>query len=624
MQNIGIQWNEIELYRFCDVVGWKTSRTLNVYTISNTIPKRTVANFTDLKISLSYTRINDLRTFFSILQILNMINYRKAQVPSTPIELKSLQNQRGCLRESLVALSERLTQLPSQQKELLVMSLADVVASWQGICNLEGGKSFFTTPQTLLDACHQNHVDISRSKDDMGVLLSSCKRVSCASLPENVWAVDNHATSFNLPSLVAMVDRALPFLAVWQAIMPGMCVSIKTLHGVLDPAMRCSLSGSSFSALYMPPITMVRRAAGLLQPSNEEPQGDLNKIVQALPGAEEAMAVGRHISEMRVLLYQLLGQACSHKALYVCVEHSAIIADLSAMLPWLENYQLSQLMKIFVESYVLNAPPIVHDIVAGFLESFLGTTFRRLSVCWSDVGAGAGVGGGTAEDEAAVLQRVIYRECNIPPDFGGFDSNQLENAKKTLWSELTRTYSEILSALACCKGYLAIDMPTTAALQSATMLGIAATVAPDASRGVIGRGGKGKGKGKGPGAGAGAGAGAKVDTKPLDGIAFESTAPSSTDTELQLKQHKVLRRTALNSLLMSNPRYQQAVTAPFVASTVSLIGIPDTMVSRKGLLLAGTLALKCREDRRLITAVGKDAFSAALSVLLQQVRERFM
>ena len=555
-----------------------------------------------------------------------MINYRKVQVPTTPIELKSLQNQRGCLRESLVALSERLTHLPSQQKELLVMSLADVVASWQKICNLESGKSIFASPQTLLDACHQSVADVAQSKDDMGVLLSSCKRVSCAALPEGVWAVEKQSTTFTLPSFVAMVDKALPFLAVWQAIMPGLCVSFKTLHGVLNPAMRCKLSSSSFSALYLPPFTMVRRAAGLLQPTNEESQGDNNKIIQVLPGAaEEAVAVGRHISEMRVLLYQLLGQACSHKALYVCEEHSSIVADLSAILPWLENYQLSQLMKIFVESYVLNAPPIVHDIVAGFLEAFLGTTFRRLSICWSDIGSGVGAGpGGTIEDEVAALQRMIYKECNLPPGFGGFDVNQLENAKKTLWSELTRTYSEILSAFACNKGYLAIDMPTTAALQSATMLGIVATVAPDTSRGTVGRGAKGKGKGKGPGAGAGS----KVDHKPLDGIAFESStttpssASSSIDSELQLKQHKVARRTALNSLLMGNLRYQQAVTAPFVASSVSLIGIPDTMVSRKGLVLAGTLALKCREDRRLITAVGKDAFSAALSVLLQQVRYR--
>ena len=508
------------------------------------------------------------------------------------------------------------------------MSLADVVASWQEICNIEGGKSVFMSSQALLDACHQNNVDVAQSKDDMGVLLSSCKRVSCAALPDGVWSVDKQqSTSFNLPSLVAMVDRALPFLAVWQAIMPGICVSFKTLHGVLDPTMRCKLSGTSFSALYMPPLTMVRRAAGLLQPTNDDPQGgDNNKIIQVLPGAaEEAVAVGRHISEMRVLLYQLLGQACSHKALYVCTEHSSIIADLSAILPWLENYQLSQLMKIFVESYVLNAPPMVYDIVAGFLEAFLGTTFRRLSICWSDTVTGTGAGASNSiDDEAAVLQRLIYRECNLPQGFGGFDTNQLENAKKTLWSELTRTYSEILSAFACCKGFLALDMPTTAALQSATMLGIIATIAPDTSRGTIGRGPKGKGKSKG------LGAASKVAQKPLDGISYESTTTSTSststsstiDSELQLKQHKVLRRAALNSLLMGNPRYQEAVTAPFVASSVSLIGIPDTQVSRKGLVLAGTLALKCREDRRLIAAVGKDAFSAALSVLLQQVRER--
>ena len=558
-----------------------------------------------------------------------MINYRKVQIPTSPIELKSLQNQRGCLRESLVAVSEKLTHLPSQQKELLVMSLADVVASWQEICNIEGGggKSIFMSSQALLDACHQNHIDVAQSKDDMGVLLSSCKRVSCAALPDGVWSVDKQQlTSFNLPSLVAMVDKALPFLAVWQAIMPGLCVSFKTLHGVLDPTMRCKLCGTSFSALYMPPFTMVRRAAGLLQPTNDEPQGaDGSKIIQVLPGAaEEAVAVGRHISEIRVLLYQLLGQACSHKALYVCAEHSSIIADLSAILPWLENYQLSQLMKIFVESYVLNAPPMVYDVVAGFLEAFLGTTFRRLSICWSDTVTGTGTGTGRSisiDDEAAVLQRLIYRECNLPQGFGGFDTNQLENAKKTLWSELTRTYSEILSAFACCKGFLALDMPTTAALQSATMLGIIATIAPDTSRGTIGRGPKGKGKGKG------VGTASKVQ-KPLDGISYESTTTSSTstsstvDSELQLKQHKVLRRAALNSLLMGNPRYQEAVTAPFVASSVSLIGIPDTQVSRKGLVLAGTLALKCREDRRLIAAVGKDAFSAALSVLLQQVREK--
>lgn len=34
----------------------------------------------------------------------------------------------------------------------------------------------------------------------------------------------------------------------------------------------------------------------------------------------------------------------------------------------MENSQLSQFMKTFVECYVLNAPPAVFDIVAGFME----------------------------------------------------------------------------------------------------------------------------------------------------------------------------------------------------------------------------------------------------------------
>ena len=37
--------------------------------------------------------------------------------------------------------------------------------------------------------------------------------------------------------------------------------------------------------------------------------------------------------------------------------HGAIVGDLAAALPYLENTQLCQLMKIFVEAYVLNAPP---------------------------------------------------------------------------------------------------------------------------------------------------------------------------------------------------------------------------------------------------------------------------
>jgi hypothetical protein len=522
---------------------------------------------------------------------MNMITARKTLYPSSPSELKSLQNQRGCLRESLVALSDRLSRNPQQQKELLVMSLADVVGSWQEIC-ASGAPGLYSSPQALLDACYKSDPAVVSSKDVLGVILSSSKRVSCAQLPEGVWAVEVQS-QVNLTSLVSVLDKALPFLAVWQAVFPGLKVVLKTLHGVLEPTVRLSLQGTSSIGLYMPPVSMIRRAVGLSNASAEDPT-DGPKTGLSLPGvSEEMVVVGKHLGELRILLYQLLGQACSHRALYVCTEFAEIIADLSSILPWLENYQLSQLMKTFVESFVLNAPTVCHDIVAGFMDSFFVTTFSRLGVCWMSVE-------GQLEAEQA-LQRHMYRDCSLVQGFAGLDDNQIENAKKTLWSELTRTYGDILASFACCRGFLALDMPTSAAHQSASMLGIANVTGDN---------------GKGPG-GLGRGKKKSVLKKPLDTVVPEVS--TSSDSDAQLKQHKAVRRTALTSLLMGNPRYQKAVTAPFVASSVALIGIPDTTASRRGISLGTYLASRCRDDRRLVAAVGKDAFSAALSVLLEQV-----
>jgi hypothetical protein len=189
---------------------------------------------------------------------MNMIAARKTLLPSSPSELKSLQNQRGCLRESLVALSDRLSHNPQQQKELLVMSLADVVGCWQEICG-SGASGLFSSPQALLDACYNSDPAVVSSKDILGVILSSSKRVFCAQLPEGVWAVDVQ-TQVNLTSLMSVLNKALPFLAVWLAVFPGIKGVLKTLHGVLEPSVRLSLQGSSSVGLYMPPVSMIRRA----------------------------------------------------------------------------------------------------------------------------------------------------------------------------------------------------------------------------------------------------------------------------------------------------------------------------------------------------------------------------
>ena len=357
--------------------------------------------------------------------------------------------------------------------------------------------------------------------------------------------------------------------------------------------------------------SLVRRAAGLPSISSSQDECEGIKCSVSIPGVSEGIiAVSKHLGELRVLLYQLLGQACSHKALYACAERATIIRELGSILPWLENNQLSQLMKTFVESFVLNAPPVVFDVVAGFLEIFLTTTFRRLAVCWERSEGQQEIGG-----QEASMYKHIYRDCSIPQAFSGLDVNVLENAKVTIFSELTRTYGDTLASFACCRGFLALDMPTSAALQSAAMLGISTTSDEfqGSSKGSL-QGASSGGRGK-----KGSGKSIKSNLKHLDAIPESELNPVSADSETRLKQHKALRRKALSSLLMGNPRYQQAVTAPFVASAVTLIGLPDTTACRRGILIGEHLASESRTDKRLLAAVGKDAFSAALSVLLQQV-----
>lgn len=39
----------------------------------------------------------------------------------------------------------------------------------------------------------------------------------------------------------------------------------------------------------------------------------------------------------------------------------------------------------------------------------------------------------------------------------------LDNARKSICAELTRTYGDTLASFACIRGYLSADMPTTAA-----------------------------------------------------------------------------------------------------------------------------------------------------------------
>ena len=90
--------------------------------------------------------------------------------------------------------------------------------------------------------------------------------------------------------------------------------------------------------------------------------------------------------------------------------------------------------------------------------------------------------------------------------------------------------------------------------------------------------------------------------------------PLSDEQQLELGKHA--RRQALFALLHTS---YMSVTEPFVSSVITLICLPDASACKFAIQMAQKMLDLSIIDARFIVPVAKDAFSAALSVLLQQV-----
>ena len=91
--------------------------------------------------------------------------------------------------------------------------------------------------------------------------------------------------------------------------------------------------------------------------------------------------------------------------------------------------------------------------------------------------------------------------------------------------------------------------------------------------------------------------------------------PMSEDQQLELG--KQARRQSIFSLLHSQPYGH--VTKPYVSSIVAMICLPDAGACKYSIQMSQKLLDLSIIDTRFIVPVAKEAFSAALSVLLQQV-----
>lgn len=95
----------------------------------------------------------------------------------------------------------------------------------------------------------------------------------------------------------------------------------------------------------------------------------------------------------------------------------------------------------------------------------------------------------------------------------------------------------------------------------------------------------------------------------------DAKEPISEDQQLELG--KQARRQALFALL--HTQYVH-VTKPYVSSVVAMICLPDASACKHCIQMAQRMLDLSIVDNRFIVPVAKEAFTAALSVLLQQVK----
>lgn len=537
------------------------------------------------------------------------------------------------LRESLVSLSDKMS-TPGQRHELLLLALRDIIM----LFTHELISSVLVSPDSFCKAVAESTQQAVSADDNISscpitqlrFLLSTlnqvARSVTPSILPLEVWTSEKAV--YNMSTLQGM----FPFASVWQAILTNAIKALHTLHNIWHPSVRIPLGSTPSAAaiFFLPNAVEVMKRGGV-------PGAASIPIAKPSVGSEAGLA--KTISDIRTYLYNLLGRAARQKALYVCEDHDNLLRDLAEAIPYMENEHVSLLLKSFVESYVLNLPLSHYDVAANFLEILMTSMLGRLSVAWGISSTNGSVVEGSPE---ALFFQSLYQFSSIPNAYAGLTEDQLELARHSLVYNLTQQYSDFLGSLCGCRGQLCtkviIAATATASAPSSSSSGpkgvgvgdlsdvsrVGKTTDGDGFTLVLPKSKKKKGGSagkKGKSGGSGGGMSNKGETRVANNNNEWSGASGNDEDGLNAKDAEKLRQNAIRrealQKLLTLPRFEK-VTKAFTESCVALMCLPNPTVLNRALQLADFLLEQCAVDPRVIPAVGKDIFSAAIVILLKE------
>ena len=521
-------------------------------------------------------------------------------------------DDQSSFREALVAISDKVKD-PVGQMNILKSSLGGIMSLLQS-----AGEAHFSSPQVLLE---KGYTDASTSSSStaaaisgttsvptrsiditahaLGSLLSASKRVAHPLLPLSIWS---HSQSLSQTELI----QFFPFVQLWQGAFPCLLTISRALHGVWDPSFRTLLctQNPQLQALYCPTEDMIRMRAWEGTDRAEIAPIGTSSILLTKP----LDIMVSDLSQCRQQLYHILGQSCLHKAFYTSNHRQLFLTHMLEIIPYMENTHLSYMISRYLEPLVLNAPPCYYSDIASFLSAFLPLVLSRLQTAWASSEVITSTQG---QEQEQSFEHILYYNCNIPHGVGyaGVGEEGIEIARISIITELTRTFSEFMSALGLCRGYLSVAVPTTP--------GAVGSNGASSSSSNKAKSGK-NANTSGAGGGAGSNPHSKGKKKPSKITPVALWEPEK-DTNDSREAQKTARRACLRSLVMGDGVSSPSpVTEPFLQSILTLMSIPDSTAMRTGVMLARSVTIYAQTDTRLITIVGQNYFRAAFIALIKQ------
>ena len=283
--------------------------------------------------------------------------------------------------------------------------------------------SLLISPQALLTACRSQGNNLN-SINDLRIVLESifsiAKKTIAPDLPSKYWLSQDEA--MRKDDMLAY----FAFAVVWDAILDRLVMILRCLHSLYQPRFRIEFVQNGYSSLYLHPSLFT----------------DEDSVIDR--------EVVDRLESLRLLTYQLLGQACIHRVLTIhATAFNTLVQDLQNSLSYMENHHLVRLIKHVIEPLVIHTLPSSYKAISSLLGIIINNLYTRLTLATCRNAP-------VISNEEDKFYWFLYVECGISVK-QNFSPEVLEVRRNDVLYSLSRAVVDMYSGCLGMRGILAVS-----------------------------------------------------------------------------------------------------------------------------------------------------------------------